>query len=47
MGILIASSLGLSKTMYADPKNVMDMIPVDVCCKAMIVASWKRASEEK
>lgn len=47
MGILLASTLGINKTMYCDPKNTLDMIPVDICAKAMIVASWKRAHEPK
>lgn len=47
MGILLASILGLSKTMICDPQNVLDLCPVDVCCKSMIIASWKRASEPK
>jgi fatty acyl-CoA reductase len=46
MGILLASHIGLSKTMLCDPKNTLDMLPVDVCVKAIITASWKRAHEQ-
>ena len=28
MGILLASVLGISKTMHIDPENRLDMIPV-------------------
>lgn len=45
MGIMLASCAGISKTMYADRKNILDVTPVDVCVKAMIVAAWKRAYE--
>ena len=46
MGILLASHIGISKTMLCDPKNILDMLPVDVCVKAMITATWKRAHEQ-
>ncbi|KAG5674910.1 hypothetical protein PVAND_004855 [Polypedilum vanderplanki] len=45
MGILLASAVGITKTMYCDEKNVLDCLPVDVCVKAMIVSAWKRAHE--
>lgn len=47
MGILLASTLGFCKTMHCDPQNVLDMIPVDVCTKALIIAAWKRAHEPR
>lgn len=47
MGVLLASCLGISKTMYCDPKNNLDMIPVDVSVKGMIVAAWKHANESE
>ncbi|CAG9802503.1 unnamed protein product [Chironomus riparius] len=47
MGILLASHIGISKTMLCDPKNILDMLPVDVCVKAMIISSWKRAHEQQ
>lgn len=47
MGILLASVLGISKTMYCDPKNVLDMIPVDICAKSILIATWKGAYKEK
>lgn len=45
MGILLASSLGVSKTMYCDKNNYLDFIPVDICVKTMIIAAWKQANE--
>jgi fatty acyl-CoA reductase len=45
MGILMASCAGVSKTMYCDPKNIMDQSPVDIVVKAMIISAWKRAHE--
>ena len=45
MGILLASYIGISKTMYCDKDNIMDLTPVDVCVKAMIIATWKRAHD--
>lgn len=47
MGILLASCVGISKTMLCDPNNILDMTPVDVCVKAMIISAWKRAHEPK
>lgn len=47
MGIILVSALGICKTMYADPKNVLDFCPVDVVCKAMMIAAWKRAYEPR
>ena len=46
MGILLASHIGISKTMLCDPKNILDMLPVDVCVKAIIISTWKRANEQ-
>lgn len=45
MGILLASCVGISKTMYCDRQNILDLTPVDVCVKAMIISAWKRAHE--
>jgi hypothetical protein len=47
MGILLASAVGLSKTMYCDPENQLDFIPVDFCTKALLIAGWKNAYEQK
>ncbi|XP_070495680.1 putative fatty acyl-CoA reductase CG5065 [Chironomus tepperi] len=46
MGMLLASHIGIIKTAYGDPKNVLDMLPVDVCVKAMIISTWKRVHEQ-
>lgn len=42
MGILLASVLGLARTMCCDSENRLDLIPVDICAKAMIIAAWKK-----
>ncbi|XP_070495733.1 putative fatty acyl-CoA reductase CG5065 [Chironomus tepperi] len=46
MGILLASHVGISKTMLCDPNTVLDMCPVDTCVKGMIISTWKRAHEQ-
>jgi fatty acyl-CoA reductase len=46
MGILLASHIGISKTMQCNPNVVLDMCPVDACVKAMIISTWKRAHEQ-
>lgn len=46
MGILLASHIGISKTMRCNPNVVLDMCPVDACVKAMIISTWKRAHEK-
>lgn len=33
------------RTMYCDPDNIADFTPVDVAIKGMIVAVWKRGTE--
>ena len=43
----LGCAIGITRTMYCDPKNIADFTPVDVCVKAMIIAAWKRAHEPK
>lgn len=47
MGLLLGSALGITRTMYADPDNKADFMPVDVCAKAMIISAWKRMNEPR
>jgi hypothetical protein len=47
MGILLASILGISRTMYCDSENRLDIIPVDICAKSLIIAAWKNANETR
>ncbi|XP_058820697.1 putative fatty acyl-CoA reductase CG5065 [Topomyia yanbarensis] len=46
VGLLVGSGIGICRTMYCDPNNVSDYTPVDVCIKAMIVAAWKRGTDD-
>ncbi|KAL7028710.1 hypothetical protein ACKWTF_005969 [Chironomus riparius] len=46
MGIMLGSNIGILKTLLCDPNNVPDMLPVDMCVKAIIISSWKRAHEQ-
>lgn len=47
VGLLVGSGLGITRTMYCNPDNIADFTPVDVCIKAMIIATWKRAYEPR
>jgi len=47
MGLLLGCGLGIARTMYCDPNNKCDFIHVDVCIKAMIIAAWKRAHDDR
>lgn len=47
MGIATAVSAGICRSFYADPNNLMDIIPVDVVVKGMIIAAWKRAHDKE
>ena len=38
---------GLLRTIVVDGEKVADLIPVDVVINAMIVAGWKRGTEDK
>jgi fatty acyl-CoA reductase len=43
VGLLVGSGIGIVRTMFSDPDNLADFVPVDVCVKTMIIAAWKRA----
>lgn len=47
VGLLVGCGMGITRTMYCNPDNIADFTPVDVSIKAMIVAAWKRALDEK
>jgi alcohol-forming fatty acyl-CoA reductase len=47
VGLLFGSGLGVVRTMFSNPDNRCDFIPVDVCIKAMMIAAWKKAHEPK
>ena len=45
IGILLAFAVGVNKTMYCDPNNNLDMVPVDMCIKGIITAAWKKPND--
>ncbi|CAO1396740.1 unnamed protein product [Diamesa serratosioi] len=47
VGLLIGCGVGIMRTAQVAPKYIPDFTPVDVCIKAMIIAAWKRAHQEK
>ncbi|CAO1418029.1 unnamed protein product [Diamesa hyperborea] len=47
VGLLVGCGVGIMRTAQVAPKYIADFTPVDVCIKAMIIAAWKRAYQEK
>lgn len=45
MGLIMAGAIGLNHTMNVSPSNILNMIPVDICVKGLIVASFKAWKE--
>jgi alcohol-forming fatty acyl-CoA reductase len=41
MGIVIACGFGINHVLDIKGSNILNMIPVDICVKGMIIASWK------
>ncbi|KAL7028707.1 hypothetical protein ACKWTF_005966 [Chironomus riparius] len=46
VGLLVGSGIGIVRTMYSNPDNRCDFLPVDLCVKAMIIAAWKKGVEQ-
>jgi alcohol-forming fatty acyl-CoA reductase len=47
MGMLLASCIGIIKTIHVDPDNRPDTIPVDVCSRALVIAAWKGVTKPR
>lgn len=47
MGLTFVGALGLNHVMNVDGSNKMDVVPVDICAKSMIIAVWKKAVEQR
>lgn len=41
MGLVLVGALAISHVVNLDGRNKMDVVPVDLCVKGMIIASWK------
>lgn len=46
-GMLVSAGLGITRTAYLRPKNRINIIPVDVVVKTIILAAWKRGTIER
>uniref|UniRef100_A0A182MBQ0 Fatty acyl-CoA reductase n=1 Tax=Anopheles culicifacies TaxID=139723 RepID=A0A182MBQ0_9DIPT len=46
-GMLVSAGLGITRTAYLRPKNRINLIPVDVVVKTIILAAWKRGTIER
>ncbi|XP_038219949.1 fatty acyl-CoA reductase 1-like [Zerene cesonia] len=46
VGLLIASGLGILRSVYSDPDLLADYMPVDVAIKMFIVGAWMRGSKK-
>jgi fatty acyl-CoA reductase len=43
VGLLIAGGKGFLRKSFGDPNVISDYMPVDVCIKFMLIASWYKA----
>uniref|UniRef100_A0AAG5D2L2 Fatty acyl-CoA reductase n=1 Tax=Anopheles atroparvus TaxID=41427 RepID=A0AAG5D2L2_ANOAO len=46
-GMLVSAGLGITRTAYLRPKNRINIIPVDVVVKTIILAAWKRGTIDR
>ncbi|XP_053672182.1 putative fatty acyl-CoA reductase CG5065 [Anopheles nili] len=46
-GMLVSAGLGITRTAYLRPRNRINIIPVDVVVKTIILAAWKRGTIER
>uniref|UniRef100_A0A182QQH1 Fatty acyl-CoA reductase n=1 Tax=Anopheles farauti TaxID=69004 RepID=A0A182QQH1_9DIPT len=46
-GMLISAGIGITRTGYLPPRNRINIIPVDVVVKMVILAAWKRGTIER
>lgn len=45
--MIVGICSGVIKSLKMDGDIAIDVIPVDVCVRAMIVAAWKRSVDSK
>lgn len=45
IGIMIASGIGIFRTMHGDPEIASDYVPVDIAIKGLIIAAYKKVVE--
>lgn len=41
MGLVLTAAIGLNHVTLCNGQNEMNVIPVDICAKGMIIAAWK------
>ncbi|XP_050074474.1 putative fatty acyl-CoA reductase CG5065 [Anopheles maculipalpis] len=46
-GMLVSAGMGITRTAYLQPRNRINIIPVDVVVKTIILAAWKRGTIER
>ena len=44
MGLVIVGALGINHVNYSKGSDMLDLVPVDICVKGMIVSAWKQWS---
>ncbi|XP_055597969.1 putative fatty acyl-CoA reductase CG5065 [Uranotaenia lowii] len=47
VGLLLAFTTGILRTVYFDPKGTIDIIPADMCIKTILIAAWLRATNSE
>ncbi|XP_067641796.1 putative fatty acyl-CoA reductase CG5065 isoform X2 [Eurosta solidaginis] len=46
IGMLVACGIGIFRTSCAEPNIISDFVPVDVVVRAMLIATYRKATEE-
>ena len=44
VGLMVAGGKGVVKVAYGHPESILDLIPVDVAIKIMLVSAWYAAT---
>lgn len=47
MGLIFVTALAINHVVMHKSSNWLDMIPVDICIKGMIIAAWKQWKDQK
>lgn len=47
MGLIFVTALAINHVVMHKGSNAMDMVPVDICVKGMIIAAWKQWKDQQ
>ncbi|XP_049317469.1 putative fatty acyl-CoA reductase CG5065 isoform X2 [Bactrocera dorsalis] len=47
IGMLVACGIGIFRTSYGEPNIISDFVPVDVVVRAMLIATYRKGTEDR